>query len=207
MCSLKPLLVVVTASAALLSQGVHANTVVNFDAVSNFFQGVVYSESGFTLTNVEGLAGYNVISIWNSGTNSTPSYAFCSISTTSSCKPGVHIRITQDNGGAFSFNSFLGANYQLGNVPSTFSVAGTLAGGGTVSQTFAAGDSWTQYNMVGFGSVTDVTFSNFGGAYAAAIDNLNFGTAVAAVPEPATWSLFGMGAMLVALSRRRQRKA
>ncbi|MEW4487042.1 NF038120 family PEP-CTERM protein [Thalassoglobus sp. JC818] len=131
---------------------------------------------------------------------------------------GTVISMTQANGNPFSLLSFLGGEAHLGvtsNWASDIEVTGFLAGGGTVVQSFAldgihdgAGGQpdFQLFNLSGsFANLTEVQFGGLGGNAQLfySIDNISVGT-TAAVPEPSSMALLGIGSIGLFLRRRRK---
>ena len=117
--------------------------------------------------------------------------------------PPIVITMSQVGGGAFSLGSFDAAtgeaNFTGG---STINLVGTFIGGGTISQNVVVTHSWASYALAGFTNLSSLSFSNADAVAGISIDNLN--SAVAAVPEPETYALMGLGLAALALVRRRR---
>ncbi|TWT42599.1 PEP-CTERM motif protein [Thalassoglobus neptunius] len=129
------------------------------------------------------------------------------------------ISMTQANGNPFSLLSFMGGEAHIGVLSlwaSDIQVTGFLAGGGTVTETFAldgihdgAGGlpDFQQFNLSGsFSNLTEVQFRGLGGNTSLfyTLDNISVDTSVAPVPEPSSMALLGIGSIGLFLRRRRK---
>lgn len=123
---------------------------------------------------------------------------------------GASVTLSAANQGAFDLFSFDGGESWFGDEhfwADRISVVGTLAGGGTVTQTFyldlvkhAVSGMQTFTLDASFRRLLSVTFSGIGGNPEFSIDNIS----VKAVPEPASGVLLLLGAAGIAAVRRRR---
>ncbi|WP_292043258.1 PEP-CTERM sorting domain-containing protein [Massilia sp. UBA6681] len=123
---------------------------------------------------------------------------------------GANVTLSAANQGAFDLFSFDGGESWFGDEhfwADRISVVGTLAGGGTVTQTFdldlvkhAVSGMQTFTLDASFRKLLSVTFSGIGGNPEFSIDNIS----VNAVPEPASGALLLLGAAGIAAVRRRR---
>ncbi|MES2743526.1 MAG: PEP-CTERM sorting domain-containing protein [Pseudomonadota bacterium] len=131
--------------------------------------------------------------------------------------------MSKSGGGTFSLNSFQGAgsfdwiptnNPQY--IPSLINVVGNLAGGGTVTQSFAVSKISSGGSLIfsdytfnsGFSNLLSVKFSSSGSDFEIyngfSIDNINVG-GVSAVPEPEPYAMLLAGLGLVGWMARRRK--
>ena len=205
-----PTLAGLAAAAMLLVAGPANAVIIGFEGVvppsSSVVPATPYSEAGFTLTNslapapIEGIFGVA------SGTNNSGSaiFGWCG-----GCLDGLILTLSADSGAPFSLLSFEAANLNPGAfVPGmAIQVTGNLASGGTVVQTFfLIQDIFTLFTLdPGFVGLSSVEFlgtpfptDNF------AFDNLEVVFTTAAVSEPATLALFGLGLAGFGFMRRKR---
>jgi len=84
---------------------------------------------------------------------------------------------------------------------STVVLTGLLSGGGSVVQPLSVTSTWDHYVLTGFTGITSLQFSNADVTAGLSVDNLI--TGAAAIPEPGTWGLLGLGLAAMALLRRK----
>lgn len=117
--------------------------------------------------------------------------------------PPIEILMTLTGGGTFdlaSLDAATGSALFAGNT--SIDLVGTLFGGGTVTQTLTASNIWTNYSLSGFTNLTQLVFRNVDADAGISIDNLN--SDAAAVPEPATLALLGLGLAGIGFARRKK---
>jgi hypothetical protein len=156
-----------------------------------------YTESGFVFTNTSG-SNFFV-------DNDFPGAGIASIDDDSLANDGSATVFTLSMlGSSFNLNSLqhIGAFGASG----IYSVNGTLAGGGTVSDTFSfVAGILNTHTFSAFTNVVSVQFTSAGGARPSALDNFN--VSVTPVSEPSSTILFGLGALGIVAYRRSPRRA
>lgn len=193
-------------ATALLAIAPAQATTLSFDRDSiSFFSSV--DEQGYTATTL-GTNGYQA-----------------AIANTYFCGPacpdngstyilahGAGIKLASSSGNAFSLTGFDGAEAHgqaSGLWARGIMVTGYLAGGGTVSQSFAldwlqdgpgAGIDFQAFTLSGFDNLSYVTFTNNGGGSFFSLDNIKAND----VPEPASLALLGLGLAGLGAARRKR---
>ena len=161
---------------------------------------------GYTFTTLPFLDGRPAqFATWTAASNVNASFSNYTGSISLFSNSGSPTTVRATGGGAFSVSSLsLGYLYRPAN-SITVTFLGSLAGGGSVTQTFttAALDAALRtVTLSGFVGLTSLTLSQAGGNEAFQFDNVN----VQAVPEAASALTFGCGLLsllaLLALQRK-----
>jgi hypothetical protein len=118
------------------------------------------------------------------------------------------VNMTDTSSGLFSVTSL--DLTTLGYASITFTLTGTYANGSTVSQTYYSDAyNWTTVALSGFNSLVSFSITNpadlNGTTYAGLVDNIVVNAAVSAVPEPATWTMLGLGVAMVGFAAYRKK--
>jgi hypothetical protein len=155
--------------------------------------GLTYTEKGFTLSepvvNPNGFYSYGTQSINYAGSTTLFNYS-----------TGGNTRLTQVGGGAFTLSSIdLTHLFDFGNnTPMTVTFNGTVAGGGTVTQSFTTDsvlNTLETFNFTNFTNLVSVDWIQNNPFHQ--FDNINVTptASATAVPEPFTvlGTIFGAG--------------
>lgn len=117
----------------------------------------------------------------------------------------LSISMTQSGGGAFDLGQLdMATGYSGFAGNATIKVAGSLSGGGLVSEVIEVSSVWNTFFLTGFTGVTEVVFLTRDVVAGVSIDNLN-SEGRGTVPEPGSLALIGLG--LAGLIERRRRKS
>ena len=95
------------------------------------------------------------------------------------------------------------------SIPSNLSVLGNLVGGGTLSESLTtAGPGTDPFNFVNWTNLASVVFSSTSSGAIIGLDNIDVSafSPPAAVPEPATASILGLGTLVGAFCQYRRRR-
>lgn len=123
--------------------------------------------------------------------------------------------LSKVGGGGFTLNQFDFAGWEGGEV--AFSVVGYYVGGGSITQNFTpdgisdgpggSADFQTFLVTGNWSNLSSVAWTHAGAGTVQglfALDNILVDSSAAAVPEPSTFALMGLGGALLALVRRRR---
>ncbi|MEM9480576.1 MAG: hypothetical protein AAGA58_13055 [Verrucomicrobiota bacterium] len=164
-----------------------AVVLVDFEAVTSGVVVLPYFEDGFELSVDTFAAVFAPGGGFPMTGNPTAYVAFEEIAV---------ITLALEAGGSFDLNQvMLGPNDFAAASSVEITLTGSLAGGGTVMQTFSGLTTATVVNPVGFDDVTSVTFTTSDDA---GIDNI----VLDVIPEPALSSLLLISLFAVAFRRR-----
>jgi len=206
-----------TTIVAVASAGAHATTV-NFEDQSLNFFNTRFDSDGFNFAN-SGLYGYAVTTSSNVCSPACPVSGSMELLMPYGSSVVV---MTSATGGAFSLGSFKAAgtfDQNNSNDPTTITVAGLLASGGTVSESFSivsTGSGSLPFTLetanASFADVTSLTFTSSGAQNATyngfTLDDITVGAPLtSAVPESSSIAMLlaGLGVLGVAVRRRQSR--
>jgi hypothetical protein len=165
---------------------------------------VTCSAQGYDFTFAAG--GFGISDDGNPNFNRNTSSGLAAAAFSGNGAPPVTITMSRTGGGVFDLGSFDAATgFADFTGPYMASVIGSISGGGTVTQDISISVDWSNFVLTGFTNLTQVVFSNADEA-GISIDNLNTDVAAAAVPEPASILLMGLGFAGFAASRRKTGK-
>jgi hypothetical protein len=204
-------LAVVIVGMAATSSPVRGDTVLDFNdvppgtlAVFNPFQ-----SQGFTLTSTSGGFVFDSPDTGNGTPQPVGNNPFFAGANGLAAFAPATITLVQTSGDPFSLLSIdLARNFAFDPAP-TVTFTGTLAGGGTVTETFMVTEppgfpqSFTPFNFTGFTNLTSVSWNQ---PDPAAGLNQFTDITLSTVPEPASIVTGGIGAMLVAVAGFRARR-
>jgi hypothetical protein len=193
--SFRCLFAALAASACLAAAPAASAAVIAFDG---FAGGSSWSEDGYTIATAN---GFFLVS--NFGDSQPSMFPF---------RTNTVVEVTRDGGGAFDFVSVMLRELN-GNVGAqTLTFTGTLAGGGTVSQTVTtdgvccSGLSANDFEVFSFGSaftnLLSVSWDQLAPEAVVAYDN--FVLEATAVPAPAALGAFALGIAGLGVAGRRR---
>jgi hypothetical protein len=193
-------LAVVIVGLAVTSGSVMAgNVVLNFSDVppGTLVVNSPYQSQGFTLTSTSGGFVFNSPDTGNGTPQPVGNNPFYAGANALAAFAPATITLTPTTGDPFSLLSIdLARNFEFDPAP-TVTFTGTLAGGGTVSETFMvttppppSPPSFQTFDFTGF---TDVTSVSWDQSSAALHQFTNITISTGAVPEPAALTLLALG--------------
>jgi hypothetical protein len=203
-------LAVVIVGLAVTSSPVRGDVVLNFNDVTTLTVST-YQSQGFTLTSTSGGFVFNSPDTGN-GSSQTPgsNFYYAGANGLAAFTPAT-ITLVQTSGDPFSLLSIdLARNFAFDPAP-TVTFTGTLAGGGTITETLMVTEragfpqSFTPFDFTGFTNLTSVSWDQ---PVPTPTDGLNQFTDItlSTVPEPSSLiTAGGIGAILMAVAGFRAR--
>jgi hypothetical protein len=204
-------LAVLIVGMAATSSSVRGNTVLDFSDVAPGTLSVPspYQSQGFTLTSTSGGWVFNSPDTGNGSSQPVGNNPFFAGANGLAAFAPATITLVQTSGDPFSLLSIdLARNFAFDPAP-TVTFTGTLAGGGTITETVTVTEapgfpqSFTQFDFTGFTNLTSVSWDQ--PVFTAGLNQFTDIT-LSTVPEPASIITGGIGAMLVAVARFRARR-
>ncbi len=195
-----------------LAPGARAGVILNFSDVPDGTLVVFspYASQGFTLTSTSGGFVFNSPDTGNGLPQPTGNNPFYAGADALAAFAPATITLTRTSGEPFSLLSIdLARNFKFDPAP-TVTFTGFLEGGGTVTQTFtvttpAGTAAFQTFNFTGFNDVASVSWQQ--PVFTEGLHQFtNVTLEVAAIPEPSTLTLAGVGLAVVSVGAWRRRK-